>query len=76
MRFKEYYNTLTDDLKEVASRNSIAIEDILKVTEYWNTEINSSLKGNSKSFSFYEENTGEINSNLTIDELKKNISSL
>lgn len=69
--FKEYYITLTNDLKEVANKNSIAIEDILKVTEYWNTEINNSLKGNNKSFSFYEETSGEINSNLTIEELKK-----
>jgi len=68
--FKKYYDQLTNNLKEVADRNNIAINDILEVTEYWNTEIKSSLKSGKNGFTFYEE-SGEINGNLSLEELKK-----
>ena len=72
--FKDYYKNLSDEIKDVADRNSISIDEILKVAEYWNTEVESSLKGSKgKVFSLYEE-SGEINGNLTIEELKKVLS--
>lgn len=68
--FKKYYTKLSNDLKEVADKNIIEVDDILKVTEYWNSEIESSLKTGKNGFNLYEE-SGEINGNLSIDELKK-----
>ena len=71
--YVKFYEKLSEELKEVANKNSIEINDILRVSEYWNTEINSTLKGLSKKdnpFTLFEEN-GQINGSLEIEQLKR-----
>lgn len=75
--FVKKYGGLEKAIEDLGKENEIKIENILKVLEYFNTEINNNLNDPSKNkkgaFILYED-SGEINAGLSEDKLKQVLS--
>ena len=74
--YEEWYKKLNDELKQIANKNEITIKDILKISDFWNQEINTSLNKKSSTnknpFILFED-SGQINGSLKEEQLKKAI---
>lgn len=69
--FIDKYGGLQKIIQDLGQKNFISIDQILKTTEYWNTEIANSKSLKQKKIILFEDNSNKINGNLTVDQLKE-----